>query len=347
VASPGFSSLGLAAFIDQFLVEQGARGDPPHVKALLGDGSERRFYRVRQASRSFILLHSPRKKLTGTDENDSYFLIGNHLFQRNIPVPRILSADLQHGFFLLEDLGDYHFQVHANRFRGHLATIYSRAVQLLASLHELAREGFSPSFCFDTAYYNAEFVYQRELEYFREFFLNGCLRLAIGPEDMRRDFQNIAERAGFSESRWVMHRDFQSRNIMVTHQQLRLIDFQGMRHGPPAYDLASLLLDPYVRIPHETEQLLIGIYWSRMKRLLAGTHQDFLESYNILRLCRNLQVLGAYSYLGLVKGKNHFLGYLAPALKQLYCWLNWNYRHDFPTLWRVVKRLPAYFTSFS
>ena len=61
----------------------------------------------------------------------------------------------------------------------------------------------------------------------------------------------------------VIHRDFQSRNIMIRGQALRLIDFQGMRFGPPAYDLASVLIDPYVGISPELESKAVALYWSR------------------------------------------------------------------------------------
>ena len=84
--------------------------DQVELSALAGDGSERRFFRVRQGTTHAVALISPRQKHHGIDENDSYFLIGNHLFRRNVPVPRIHWADLARGYFLLEDLGDFHLQ---------------------------------------------------------------------------------------------------------------------------------------------------------------------------------------------------------------------------------------------
>ena len=75
------------------------------------------------------------------------------------------------------------------------------------------------------------------------------LGLEIDPDELRPDFEALAEAAGVVKSSLVFHRDFQSRNIMVCRAGLWLLDFQGMRFGPPAYDLASLLIDPYVSIP--------------------------------------------------------------------------------------------------
>jgi aminoglycoside/choline kinase family phosphotransferase len=330
--------------------------DEVGLSPLLGDGSERRFFRLRQGSSHFVALISPRRKHSGIDENDSYFLIGTHLYRQNVPVPRIYWADLNRGCFLLEDLGDFHLQAYVNRRRMHLFPIYRRVVGLLSDMQRRAREGFETGYCFDSVQYDPVFVYQRELEYFRERFLNGYLGLEIGPDDLRRDFENIAEAACDTTFSHVIHRDFQSRNIMIYAHRLRLVDFQGMRFGPPAYDLASLLIDPYVRIPRKMEMKVIALYWSKACDFLGGSFGRFMQSYGIVRLCRNLQVLGAYSYLGLARCKRHFLRYIPPAWGQLYFWVN-HHGHRFPTLLRLVNqihhtpgpasRLPALPRSFS
>jgi N-acetylmuramate 1-kinase len=307
--------------------------------AITGDGSERRFFRVRQGTSHAVALISPRQRPDGLDENDSYFLIGNHLYRRGVPVPRIYWADPGRGYFLLEDLGDFHLQSHVNRRRSHLFAVYHRVVSLLLLMQQRAREGFETGYCFDSVVYDAAFVYRRELEYFRERFVNGYLRLEVGPEELRRDFESIAEAAGVTVLSHVIHRDFQSRNIMICAGRLRLVDFQGMRFGPPAYDLASLLIDPYVRISLEVEQKAIALYWSMARDQLDCSLQQFLESYGVLRLCRNLQVLGAYSYLGLVKGKRHFLRYVPCAWRQLCMWINKYGADRYPTLHKLVNRI--------
>ena len=305
----------------------------------MSDGSERRFFRVRDGSFHLIALIAPRQRLEGIDENDSYFRIGKHLSRRRVPVPRIYWADPARGYFLLEDLGDFHLQTHVNRRRINPFPVYQRVVRMLVEMQQRAREDFDPAYCFDTVMYDSDFVYQRELEYFRERFLNGCLELEIGPDDLRHDFENIADAAGASTFAHVIHRDFQSRNIMVHGRRLRLIDFQGMRFGPPAYDLASLLIDPYVPIPPKMEWKALSLYWSQARRYQDGSFGGFLRSYGVLRLCRNLQVLGAFSYLGLAKGKSHFLRYLPRAWKQLYFWLHNHCGASYPALQRLVNRI--------
>jgi aminoglycoside/choline kinase family phosphotransferase len=320
-------SLLLQANGDGFLCEA-----PIEYEPICPDGSDRRFYRLHHKRLSWVALVSPRKKQEGVDENDSYLRIGSHLHDRHIPVPRIVWSDTTRGYFLLEDAGEDHLQRCANAGQANLRSLYQWALGLLVHLHRKAPEGFDSSYCYDTALYDPSFVYTRELEYFRKAFAVDYLGAELSEESFRSDFENLAEAAGVHKTSLVFHRDFQSRNIMVYRNALKLLDFQGMRFGPPTYDLASLLIDPYVTLPRYLEETLVELYWLAAKGLLGGSRSEFIESYKALRLCRNLQALGAYGFLGGVKGKKQFLQYIPRAWKQLHEWINGPCRGKYPTL---------------
>ncbi|MGC9194686.1 MAG: aminoglycoside phosphotransferase family protein [Syntrophobacteraceae bacterium] len=304
---------------------------------LCGDGSDRKFFRISNGSRSLIGLLSPRRVAASlVDENDSYLNIGNHLRSKGLPVPRILYADTDAGIFLLEDAGDLHLQSYALSHTPRMESLYAHMIRMLGALHRKAPQGFSPQFCFDSPLYDPAFVYGRELDYFRKSFLNGCLGFDTAPEELRSDFEAIAQEAGVTESSLVFHRDFQSRNIMVCRAGLRLIDFQGMRFGPPAYDLASLLIDPYVKIPNPLQDRLLYLYWSANGRGLGVSKSSFLKKFAAVRLARNLQILGAYGFLGVAKGKKQFLHYIPFAFEQLSLHLSRIGGKRFPQLTRLV-----------
>ncbi len=326
---------GLRGLVLKAAEISGARGNAPRVSALAGDGSDRKFYRICCGTRSFVGLISPRVRTGTTDENDSYLRIGLHLHARSIPVPRIFHADALSGRFLLEDAGDCHLQKHVLAHRKDIARLYRPVIRLLAGLHKRAREGFQPAFCFDGHLYSPAFVYERELEYFRKSFCNGYLGLDIGPEELRPDFENLAEEAGARRTDFVFHRDFQSRNIMVRLAGLKVIDFQGMRFGPPAYDLASLLMDPYAAIPEDVQDGLLQAYWASAAGFLGCGRGEFLRSYRAVRLCRNLQILGAFGFLGIVKGKRQFLRYVPWAWTQLLGHLRVRCKGRYPRLEKV------------
>lgn len=313
------------------------------VSALVGDGSERRFFRIFCGTRSLIGLISPRRVMKGSiDENDSYLQIGNHLHSKNLPVPRILYADAGEGKFLLEDAGDLHLQEFVHNRRKNLESIYSHVIAMLGSLHRKAPNGFDPGFCFDSALYDPSFVYERELEYFRKSFVNDCLGFEIAPDELRPDFEALAEAAGVNETPFVFHRDFQSRNIMVHRAGLRLLDFQGMRFGPPAYDLASLLIDPYVGLHGGLQDKLARMYWSSAGKLLGVTKGDFIRKFEAVRLARNLQILGAFGFLGVTKAKKQFLRYIPFAIEQLSRHLSKIGPWRFPRLYKLVWTVRAH-----
>jgi hypothetical protein len=117
--------------------------------------------------------------------------------------------------------------------------------------------------------------------------------------------------------RVLVHRDFQSQNIIIRNGQAHLIDFQGMRPGLAEYDLASLLFDPYVTFSRAECEELLSDY--EAKRAAAG-NPVARDSREVFRLCgiqRLMQALGAYGFLGLVKGNQAFLEHIPAALDSL------------------------------
>ena len=159
---------------------------------------------------------------------------------------------------------------------------------------------------------------ERELRYFYQSFLRDALGLKIPWGQVEEEFSLLAGRAGRVEERsFFLHRDFQSRNLMVKEGRLYVIDFQGSRKGPSQYDLAALLLDPYVQLPEPFAERLRLAHAERLRDATGIPVADFLEGYEQVALCRNLQIVAAYSFLTRVKGRRHFAGYLVPAYRTL------------------------------
>jgi hypothetical protein len=230
----------------------------------------------------------------------------------------ILGYRRAEGLTLVEDLGSVHLQDLAKAADQRLVRFYHQALGLLLKMQLEGAKELDTSFCFDTAVYDSEFIITRELEYFRRSFLEGALALEIDPHYLKDDFSLLASKAGGRSGEWFfMHRDFQSRNLMVKDKALYVIDFQGARLGPPQYDLASLLLDPYVQLPESLQDELLTLY-SRAFAELSGVSVDkFLGNYFHVALCRNFQVLAAFSFLTKVKGRSHFAQYIPPAWRRL------------------------------
>jgi aminoglycoside/choline kinase family phosphotransferase len=145
-----------------------------------------------------------------------------------------------------------------------------------------------------------------------------------------------------------MHRDYQSRNLMVAGLTLAVIDFQGARLGPAEYDLAALLFDPYVAMPETIRAELARLYLAeasgaRIPRIpesptspayLEWQHRFFANAAN-----RLMQALGAFAKLGGLERRPGFLEHIPQGLHNLETVLST--LGDCPKLLALVKDLRA------
>jgi len=115
-------------------------------------------------------------------------------------------------------------------------------------------------------------------------------------------FEGLAKRLA-SIRRVLIHRDLQSQNIIVWEEKAYLIDFQGLRPGLAQYDLASLLLDPYVRLAEQERAHLLQYYFERSGR--GWTFQGFQRVYLECGIQRLMQALGAYGVIGILREKKN------------------------------------------
>jgi aminoglycoside/choline kinase family phosphotransferase len=285
---------------------------------LYGDGSERVFHRVSDHKGSLVVAWSPLKDQGFPNENDSYVYMGKHLLNKGIPVPKIYGYSRPEGLTLLEDLGSVHLQQVAQSADENVTALYRRALELLFRMQAHATEDLDTKNCFDTPFYDPPFILKRELQYFQWSFLEGALQLEIDPAYLESDFSLLATRAGqVGDQVFFVHRDFQSRNLMVKDGLLYLIDFQGARLGPPQYDLASLLLDPYVQLPDSLQNELLSMHGKNLSEFSGLSVEDFICRFSHVALCRNLQILAAFSFLAKRKGRSHFAQYIVPAWSSL------------------------------
>ncbi|MDI6852900.1 MAG: phosphotransferase [Deltaproteobacteria bacterium] len=309
------------------------------AQMLAGDGSDRKFFRL-FGSPTVILLSHPDPPGGLVNENDSYFLIGRHLKSKGVPVPQIYEYSREEGWMLLEDLGDISLET-ALRSKGKdelLRYWYGQALTILVNMQIQGAEGFDPGWCFDTPNLDKAFLLDRECRYFVEAFLNRYMGFETAFEDLEPDFARLVSQAVSDGVSGFLHRDFQSRNLFIKDGRLRIVDFQGGRLGPLGYDLAALLIDPYMALEPRWEQEFLSHYLKLLRERLAIDPRQFQETYHHLALSRNLQVLGAYGFLTRVKGKDYFARYIPAAVKSLRRRLA-ERPGEFPRLTKVVEVL--------
>jgi aminoglycoside/choline kinase family phosphotransferase len=290
---------------------------PLAIEPLASDGSERRFFRVRLQERSIIALWNP----DHPSENDSYWEIGHHLRDRGVPVPELYVYERQMGWILVQDLGRVSLQeaVRQEASPQGLLGLYSPVIRALLVLQTKGREGFKESWCYQTPRYDENLMLVRESGYFMEAFLKGYAAWR-GPEGtLLGEFSLLANMAArLAPAQFLIHRDFQSRNILVAEGgSPGIIDFQGARLGPLQYDVASLLMDPYVSLPRDVRDSILREYLLGLLEYAPVSPEAFLEGYPLVALHRNLQILAAFAFLGKTRGKSFFLRWIPGALSHL------------------------------
>ncbi|MFZ2631832.1 MAG: sugar phosphate nucleotidyltransferase [Desulfosalsimonadaceae bacterium] len=302
-----------------------AFGSPPHIPLtrtrLSGDGSDRRWFRIRSNDQSLIMADHGIRNGTGDQpaEVDAFIHIGQHLYHQGIPVPQIYYSDSFSGLVYLEDLGDTHLQAviqdetDAEKIIGHYRKVIDRLVRMSMD----GGKSFDPRWTWQTPAYDKQLILERECRYFVDALLNGYLGMTIGFDDLSVSFNRLADQAISNGVTGFMHRDFQSRNIMVKDEKVYFIDFQGGRLGPFQYDLASLLTDPYVNLCPEVQAALLDYGMTALAQIKPVDRQKFLSSYNACAISRILQSLGAFGHLTRVKHKPFFEPYIPIALNNL------------------------------
>lgn len=308
----------LMQFIGSFFRETGVSGSAFRCVPLAGDGSQRSFWRIGIPGQAFscVAVENAPVDVPSKKENHAYFMIGRHLFERGVPVPEMLAADVDKGWFILEDMGDRSLQA-SLELSPDRVTPYKRIVETLLEMQIRGSEGFDGRWACQTETYDQRVMRQYESDYFLESFLTRYLAMTPDRSLLEGAFDHLAETAARAPSRFFLHRDFQSRNIMVTEKGIGILDWQGARFGPLAYDLASLLIDPYVVLSGDEQREIYRHYLELMEATLPAEAEPFEQSYPYLALQRNLQILGAFSFLSRSRGKSYFEAYIPGAVRTL------------------------------
>jgi aminoglycoside/choline kinase family phosphotransferase/dTDP-glucose pyrophosphorylase len=318
-------------------------GDPRPLlnwEKLEGDGSDREWFRLRSTEGTLIMADHGLRETEAVSEADAFIHIGRHLKNKGLPVPTIFFYDAFAGLVFLEDLGDLNLQkaVAAEADREKVMTWYRTIIDDVIDLSVRGGHGFDPGWAYQTPAYDRRMILERECRYFCDAFLNRYTPISADFGNFKDEFNRIADNALEHAVLGFMHRDMQSRNIMLKEGRFYFIDFQGGRLGPLQYDLAALLIDPYVSLTKREQELLLEHAISRLSATRPFEVERFRRGFVHCALARNLQILGAFGFLSTVKGKTGFTRYIPAALRSLEARLEALGEGAFPKLHRAVTQ---------
>jgi hypothetical protein len=295
----------------------------PVIK-LKGDASNRSYYRVGAPPDSHVLMVMPPDAAKKSEEASSgeppkelpFVNVHRYLAGLGVRVPRILRYDESEGIMVLEDLSDCTFE--QAQATGDRAAWYTKAVRLLAKLRARA-EARPDASCLAFTRSFDEALYDWELHHFREWGLEAWS--GKKPTDEERAqldaiFRRVARQLAAAPKGFT-HRDYQSRNLMVTKGELVLIDFQDALQGPRQYDLVALLRDSYVELPRDFVDAMVDEYVVAFETE-TGEKIDvkaFKAFFELLTVQRKLKDAGRFEYINRVKGNPSFLVWIPASLR--------------------------------
>ena len=238
-------------------------------------------------------------------ENCSPFLhIGKLFEEAGTHVPHVYAQDLEQGFLLLSDLGNTTYLQALEENPDNARKLYGAATDALIRIQLASRENELPPY--------DEALLMREMRLFPDWYIAKHLSYALDEKQsakLETVFQRIIHN-NLAQPRVYVHRDYHSRNLMVTEPNPGILDFQDAVYGPITYDLASLFKDAYIH--WEEEQIIDWLirYWEKARKAGLPVHDDFGEfyrDYEWMGVQRHIKVLGIFARLYHRDGKEGYL----------------------------------------
>ncbi|MBR1769594.1 MAG: phosphotransferase [Bacteroidales bacterium] len=279
------------------------------INELAAHGSNRKYFRIKTKNASFIAVYNEDRK-----ENEAFLSYADQMRERGIKVPKIYAEDLENNVYIQEDLGDETlFSFVKEHSWEENFPIYIKVLDCLAEIQMME------NFDYTAAYPRKEFDRQSiqwDLNYFKYYFVK-LAEIKFDEQKLEEDFQNLTSYLLSAERNYFLYRDFQSRNIMIKGDEVYFIDFQGGRKGALHYDLASLLFDGKVKMPHKLRDELLDYYSEKMSLRLGSDKVKFKSMFYAYACVRIMQAMGAYGYRGYFERKESFLQSIPQAIENL------------------------------
>ena len=251
-------------------------------------------------------------------DNKRFAPVTDFLNRHGIPAPEVIGRDEAKNLLWVEDLGETDLgTLEDSDWNDVRAPAYREALKAVFRLHAIV-ETDAPDDLPELEPPFDDVLYSWEQEYFLEQYVGRFLS-AERAASLTASSEMKALREELAKlPRSLLHRDFQSTNVMMPNGQAHLIDYQGLRWGVPEYDLASMVYDPYITFSDGEREELVDYYFSLKQE--AGhetTREEFQKRLNQCATQRLMQAMGAYGFLSEVKGKTEFLQHVPAAAARL------------------------------
>jgi aminoglycoside/choline kinase family phosphotransferase len=287
------------------------------IERVAGDASSREYYRVFSPEKTWILCIDPD---FGSFPSDQYpFLeIQRLLTRHSVPVPRIIGSRKSDSSILIEDCGNTLLQDMISADPSRNALLYKKSIDCLSRLQSIT--GKSDSLPFNRSFDPEKLMF--EFDFFITYAIENThsTKLRTGTlATLQKEFRKISELLFRKEHLVLNHRDYHSRNILVSKNGPVLIDFQDARMGLPQYDAVSLLKDSYVTLDEQFVSDMQNYHYRLLmeNKLTVMDYDEYLYLFDIMAFQRNVKALGTFFHQAYVLEKKEFEQYITPTLAYL------------------------------
>ncbi|WP_413438428.1 aminoglycoside phosphotransferase family protein [Sulfuriferula sp. GW1] len=284
----------IQAWLENLFPEQAIRLAPASA-----DASFRRYFRaVLSNGDHYIVMDAPPQY----EDCHSFIAIAELFGAAGANTPKVLAQDLVQGFLLLTDLGDVTYLSVLNA--DNAGSLYNDALDALVSIQRSSRPGVLPDY--------DRVLLERELRLFPEWYITRHLGVELNAQQAQTldmVFEAILAN-NLAQAQVFVHRDYHSRNLMVSEPNPGVLDFQDAVYGPVTYDLASLFKDAYICWDEEIMLDWVIRYWEKARRAGLPVNADFgafYRDFEWMGVQRHLKVLGIFARLYHRDGKTGYL----------------------------------------
>jgi aminoglycoside/choline kinase family phosphotransferase len=279
-------------------VESRLRASPLELESASTDASFRRYFRVRCAGESFIVMDAP----PAHEDCRPFVRIAGLMADAGLNVPRVIAEDFTRGFLLLSDLGTAGYLQALNADSAD--ALFRDAIDALLRWQLASKPGVLPPY--DRA------LLTRELMLFPDWYVGRHRAKTLDAAQsaaLDSVFELILEN-NLAQPAVYVHRDFMPRNLMVATPNPGVLDFQDAVFGPVTYDVASLFKDAFISWDEERVLDWTVRYWEKARRAglpVAADFGEFYRDFEWMGLQRHLKVLGIFARLNYRDGKSSYL----------------------------------------
>ena len=262
------------------------------LKPASADASFRRYFRLHSGQQTRIVMDAPPPQ----EDCVPFVEVAAFLREMGVNGPEVLRADIERGFLLLSDLGQRQYLDELTARPEVANGLYRDAISALTTIQ---REG--KRFQDNLPTYD-EPLLRNELSLFHDWLCARHLGLKFSDDDERQwsECCDVLVRSALAQPTVFVHRDYHSRNLMLTTKNNPgILDFQDAVRGPLTYDLVSLLRDCYIRWPSEQVQIWAREFYEALDDSIIGKIDDetFLRFFDLMGVQRHLKAAGIFARL--------------------------------------------------